>query len=339
MILRLRFFFQLILLSGLTGLLFCPDTTYSSNTTLSSDLRLSLASRAIFNATLTLDGAGFYFQMPITPDQVFLVNNGFTATTQNLLINDFVSGNLSLGTGSSVIFGTGTVINTLLDQTLTQTLQFSGNVYLRGVQNSLDLGSGAISVLANSSLTISNMNLINVVAKNLGCVDDTGSIIFQNVTLSTPSQWNFNKGSFLVKNYFEVTDGLFCYTSGMASTVDSNSTLLFSSNLNFSYDPVILSGYSVASQTNLAFTDTSSWLILDGATLYVTTTGMQLLKGSLGIIGKNSLYADSTLTPSRGLCFGDGLNANNDFRVVAFNSATSSIDVKTGFLTYQSINN
>lgn len=318
--------------------IFGADVTYSTNTVLSSDLRLSLSQRAIFDATLTLDAAGYFYQMPITPDPVLIINNGYTATLQNILIQDFSNYHLNIGSGSSIIFGNGSVVSILLDQVLTQTLNFSGNTVLTGSRNTIDLGTGAISVQPNSCLTISNLNLINVIATNLGCVDNTGSITFQNVVLSTPSSWNFNKGSFLIKSKFEVSDGIFCYTSGMSSTIATNSKLIFSNNLTFSYDPAKLSGQDVASRTNLNFTDTSSWLVLAETSLCVTTTGMHLLKGSLGIFGRNYLYSDATLTPSEGLCIGDGINLENNMNIsTSLYDPNVSIYVKKGLIVYQNV--
>ncbi len=313
------------------------DVTYSGNTTLSADLKLSSASRAIFNATMTLNGAGFFFDFPVTSDIVFIVNPSFTATLQNLFLRNFSDANVSLSSGSSLVFGDKSVVQILFDQSLTHTLNFSGNSVILGNNNILDLGVGSISVKSNSNLTISNLNLINITSLNLGCIDNTGSITFENVSLSIPSRLNWSNGSFLISRKVEVCGGVFAYTSGMSSTISSASKLIFSKNLNFSYDPIKLSGQSIASKTNLAFTDTSSWLILNKATLTVTNTGMHLLKGSLGIVGKNSLYSDATLSASQGLCLGDGINLSNNLNITSFNSTGASIDVKQGKLTYQNI--
>ncbi len=314
-----------------------PDVTYSSGTTLTSDLRLSLSQRAIFNATLTLNGGGFFYDFPITPDLVLLVNNGFTATTQNLLLRNFSTSNLSLGSGSSIIFGDKTTLQFLYDQNITQTLSFSGNSTIIGDKNTLNLTSGKISVLANANLKIFNLNLIGVTSLNFGCIDNTGSITFENVKISIPNRWHWSNGSMLIKKNMVISDGVFCYASGMGSTVDSNSKLFFSNSLNFSYDPAKLSGQGIASRTNLTFTNTTSWLIINNANLFVTTTGMQLSKGSLGIIGVNNLYSDTTTTASNGLCFGDGTILGNDMQITNFNSTSAKLNVKSGSMTYQNV--
>src|SRR5688572_25039006 len=61
------------------------DTTYSVNTTLTSDQRLHSTSRAIFSSTLTLEGSGFNFKFPSTSSATMLVDSSVTATLQNTL--------------------------------------------------------------------------------------------------------------------------------------------------------------------------------------------------------------------------------------------------------------
>ncbi len=313
------------------------DVTYSSGTTLTSDLRLSLSQRAIFNATLTLNGSGFLYDFPSTPDPVLIVNNSFTATLQNLLLRNFSTSHLSLGSGSSIIFGDKTVLQLLFDQTLTQTLNFSGSSNIIGNQNTVDLGTGKIVINAGGSLRFCNIKLKNITNLNLVCADNTASMIFENTTISIPNKWNFSTGSFSVLKNVKITDGIFCYASGMSSTIKQNSSLIFTNNLTFSYDPAKLSGQAVASKTNLTFSDTSSWLFLDNSSLFITSTGMHLCKGSLGIIGKNILYSDATLSASEGLCFGDGTSITNDLNVTNFNSPSASLDIKRGSATYQNV--
>ncbi len=327
-----------ILFFSTINFLQAPDVTYSSGTTLTSDLRLSLSQRAIFNATLTLNGAGFFYDFPITSDLVLLVNNGFTATLQNLLLRNFSTSNLSLGTGSNIIFGDKTVLQILFDQALTQTLKFSGNSIISGKENIIDMGTGVISVQSNSNLKIQNLNFINLTNLNFGCVDNSGSITFENVSLSIPTRLNWANGSFLVSRRMEILGGgVFGYTSGMSSTIDNNSKLILSSNVTFSYDPVKLSGQAVAGSTNLNFTSTSSWLYLAGCNLFVTSTGLSLRKGSLTVENRNLLFSDATISASQGLCFGDGININNDFQISDFNALSNNITVSSGIMTYQNI--
>jgi hypothetical protein len=314
------------------------DVTYSTDTTLNASLRLQGQSSFVtFNGNLTLNGAGYWCIMPNPSGQtmgVFIVNAGFTVTCINILFKEFWDANLNLGTGSSIIFGDNTIIQIHTDQTLTNTYNFAGTSILQGERNRINMGTGRILVNPGSNLTIANVTLNNVSATNLGCADNTGSIKFENVNIST-NTWNWNNGSFAVSNNVEIMDGTFVYTSAMSSTILANSQLRFSNNLTFSYDPVILSGQTKANPLNLTFTNTSSWLSLNSCSLYITTTGMQLLKGSLEVIGKNNLYSDATPTTGLGLIFGDGITYANDFRIQNFNSYLSSIDIKKGVLIYK----
>ena len=314
------------------------DITFSSNTTLTQDLRLSASQRALITANATIDGAGYFGQCPITKDQVIVVSAGVAATLQNLLLRDFANTHLSLGSGSSIIFGNNTTVQTLVDQVLTNTLNFAGNSTLMGVRNVIDLaGGGSVIVKPGGCLTIANVSLVNVASSNLYCVDNTGSIKFENVTISIPNTWAWSHGSFSIAKNVELFDGIFVYASGLTSTVSANSRLILSNNLTFSYDPAILSGQSVASKLGLVFTNTTSWLVLNGCNLYVTNTGMQLLKGSLEVIGQNNLYSDALASASQGLLLGDGSIYANDFIAKKFNANLAGITVRKGLLTYQNV--
>jgi hypothetical protein len=335
--LLLIFYFTALITS-----LAAPDTTYSTTTTIAADKYLSSSNRIIFNtSSIFFRAAGFSLQCPITPDPVIIVNAGITCTFQSMLIRDFNDAHLSFGnSSSSIIFNGSVTFHTILDQTLTHTLKLSGTTnFFIGNNNRIDMGTGCIAVQAGGSLTIANVNLVNVTATNLGCVDDTGSITFSNVSISTPGSWNWKFGSFAIDGNMEITDGIFAYTSSITSSILSNSKLRLSNNVTFSYAPKVLSGQTKASPLNLTFTDASSWLSLNGCSLCVTRTGLQLLKGSLEIIGKNYLYSDALTTTMPGLILGDGTDPDNDFQVKKFNANLSNINVKKGFLTYQNAGN
>ncbi len=114
----------------------------------------------------------------------------------------------------------------------------------------------------------------------------TGAIRFQNK----------------VKMHGECT---FAYQTSQTSTLAVESQLKLDQGFTFSYDPII-----VDSQDLLEFTNKTSVLILNGATLHATTTGMNLTKGKLRVQGESSLASETKLFDDEseydtGISFGD----------------------------------
>jgi hypothetical protein len=315
--------------------LFAADVTYSTTTALTDDLRLSAATRALFTATATLDGDGFTVKLPLTPDPVIVISPGFTATTQDLFLKSLSPSHITLGAGSSIVFGTGTLIQMLKDEALNDTWKFSGTSTLRGNHSSLDLSSGGtLEVQAGGSLTLSNLTILGVDATNISCADNDTTITFDNVKLVISDTFNFDTGAFLIKGETSVIGGgTFSYESAYASTIASNSTFWLSQNVTFAYDPVALTEPATPSQLNLTFADATSRLKLDGTTLNITDKGMQLLSGTLEVSKENIINSDALPTNyNDGLIFGNQTYAN-DLNVEM--NPGARLLINSGVLNYQ----
>lgn len=310
--------------------IYTSDVIYSSNTSLSNDLRLSLSQRAIFNGSLTLDGAGYFYDFPCTPDPVVIINDGFQTTFENILLRNLSDVHINLGVNSGIIFGNNSVVQFLTDQALTHIYNFSGNATIVGNSNTLDLTNGQIYVGANSCLTISNLSLthywdsVNGHSK-LQCVDNTGSIKFENVLLLS-EQLMWTMGSFVVSRALEISGGALIYSSEMGSTIDDCSKLILANSTLW---------YASTNATNLTFTNTSSWLALDYSFI-ILSVDLFLRKGSLALNGYNFLFPFNSLT--NGIYIGDGVSANNNMVVKNFSSQISQIMMgDDSFIIYQNV--
>ncbi len=314
--------------------IFC-DVTYSTNTTLSTDVRLALSNLANFTATLTLDGAGFYFILPPKNDQVLIVSNSVTATLTNILLQNFSPSHISLGSGSSIVFGSGSYLSLLKNEALTSTLKLSGSCVLDGCSKMISLGSGGvIEAQAGSNITIRDLTIYDVNGTNVRCADNTASITFDNVKIINRNSWYFANGSFSVKNNLNFAGGgKFVYQSAYASTINDNSTLFLSDAMTFSYDPSKGSSQAVAGQQNLVFTNSSSKMICDGVTLKITNTGMRLTKGTIQFDRKNLIYSDANLTDTaHALILGDGVFLNDPQIILG---PDSRISLESGVIQYE----
>lgn len=204
---------------------------------------------------------------------------------------------------------------------------FSGVCKINGNGNSLNLGNeGQITVDSNSTIYFENVSLKNV-ASGLSCVDNSAKIVFRKVTINLLGDWAFENGSILFSSdVFIQGSKKFIYQSSKTSTIDSNSVLYFSNNSSFDYNP------SVLNKNLLNFKDNSSYLYFDNASLFVTTTGLALTKGTL-LLDNNVTFSILGNSLSEGLFLGDG-NFENDINVNFLASCNLNI---YGSVSYENV--
>ena len=146
------------------------DTTYSVNSSLVADERLSSSgTAATFSATVTLDGAKYIWTLPpVSTTPVITVQNGFTATLTNILLQYLLPSHISLGAGSNIVFGDGSIIYLGDSDSLNYTWGFSGTSALDGRAKTLTLGSnGVIEAQSGATLTLKDLTIYDVNATNL----------------------------------------------------------------------------------------------------------------------------------------------------------------------------
>lgn len=210
---------------------------------------------------------------------------------------------------------TFTVSNVVIYLNSNVTLQRSGircrgNVSIVGQGNSLSLGStSTIIVDSGASLLLSDIAITGVSDFQIQCLDDVGTITYDNVSLVLDGNYTFTRGKFEVRNNLSVSGAYtFAYQSSQQSTINSKSEIFFDSGVTFSYAPPI------ASRDLLKMVDSSSQLTLNSATLYSTTTGLRLTKGTIMIDGLSNLSSDATVD-AQAISLGDGVSAANNVTI------------------------
>ncbi len=161
---------------------------------------------------------------------------------------------------------------------LYSTLQFAQGCKICGKHGKvLTLNNGsALVVRPNSQLIIEDITIRNVGRTNLRCLMDNGSIVLRNVILESSANYTFSRGSILFDQDVIFTGTTtFAYTTGVGSTINSLSTLMFDHDTTLSYAPRRANG------SLLSMTDQTSCLYLSGCTLFSTYTGLQLQTGTL----------------------------------------------------------
>lgn len=308
---------HLLLLSSLIVFTFIniilpADVTYSTNTTLTNDLRLYLTQRAVFNATLTLDGAGFFYQFPINSDQVLVVNNGFTATVNNLLLNDFNTTNLSIGTGSTLAIGDNSYISLKKDITINPSdpsITCTGNCEINGNGATLTVNKSQGLTINGSSktLTLKNMRLVTSLSDAIKCLASTCKIKLQNVTWTITNNFAFSAGSCDVSGTVNINADLGAtanpvtflnweWSSPGTMTVTNSSELVLGFGVNFKYnaDPTGAANFN-ATKRKFVLNQFGSKLTFNGASLESTATGLALDQGIINVYDE-VIFKPSTST-------------------------------------------
>ncbi len=219
------------------------------------------------------------------------------------------------------------VFNSDID--LTGTLIFQGDCYFQGNGNILDLlYSGTILVDKNSRVTFKNIDFSGLYNTNICCFDDSSRIIFDDVAMHFDHDYSFTVGSFIVKNNFDVVGtATFFYQSGLTSTIDSASHFHVSNGAHL----MLGRKNSFYDRDPLYFASTiDSELVLDNATLTITSSGTQLARGKFVADHDVTIDMQTTCTTG-GLVLGDGTVAND---MICEWNAGAVVHVPRGHLVY-----
>jgi len=175
-------------------------------------------------------------------------------------------------------------------------IHFSGNCIINGRGNALNfVNNGNVVIRPASTLTLEDVNFRNLGSSNLMCLTDDGVLVVKNSILTLARDYTFSRGSILFTQdvAFSGTNR-FVYSTGLTSTIDTDSLLYFGYGTTFSYAP------RKASKSLLAMTDPTSILYLDGSSLFSTRTGLQLSVGTL-ILDDNVTLSSGAHFPAEGI--------------------------------------
>lgn len=209
-------------------------------------------------------------------------------------------------------------------------LTFTGNSVIEGNGYTLDFSTtGGIRLAANASLALNNVTLLNVDGSNIQCADNTGTFTLNNVTLILSNDYTFSLGKFVVRGECDVTGThVFAYRSSQTTVIQPNATWFFDFGTTLSYAPL------TASKNLIAMSDATSTLHFYTTTLAVTTTGLQLTKGTFVIEG-NCPVVSPAKNVNQAIIFGDGVSASNDLHVQTLPG--SGLNIMSGFLVNNNV--
>ncbi len=237
-------------------------------------------------------------------------------------------GRLKLGnvdqewTGDIYWDGDGGCIGLHSKITLSGTWTVSGNCTIIGNDNTLDLSNGNIVIDKDSSLTLRDIRLEGISGNNIRCLDNTSSIVINNLDWLQDSDYSFTVGSisFEADNYFDGSYS-FSYESAQTITINKNAGWMIRDSMRF----FIGRNNSVEP---LYFEDDTAMIKFSGCTFAINNNGMNLTRGIIGVNRDVVMEVNST-SSLNGLTLGDG-TADGDITIQFF--PASSLNFSGGDL-------
>jgi hypothetical protein len=298
--------------------------------TLSYDIYLSADHQFFGHVSDVCDGAGHVINFAKNSSIMMTIDPGMTVTFENIRLKGYADKKISLGIGSDIYFGNNCEIE-LDDATLIEKVwKCLGNVkvYGNGHQLSIFDDSTGIVVGPASQVLFSHLTLSGIEAARVRCMSNECSLIFNDVDLVLSNDYTFTVGSMRFQRDVIWTSTMqWRYESPMSSTIDSYGTLIFDKRFVWKYYPSISTNYA------FIFTDSSSVWKLNGNDIFISATGLQLIRGTMIIDDANSFYCDGS-TLSEALIIGNGVAAD-DFSIEVLPAAEFTLE--TGILDYQNM--
>jgi len=208
---------------------------------------------------------------------------------------------------------------------------FKGTCVLNGGGNVFTFGaSGSLAVASGGSLLIEEAIIRGIKADDIGCAANDAVITLRDVVWNQDSAYTFSTGAMrFQKDIFMTGEAIFAYSSSQTSTLLVKSELELDAGFTFSYDP------GSASKTLFEMVDETSKLTLNGATLHVTVTGMQLTKGKLRVLRDSFIFSETQGAVDEGVTFGNDASAS-DLKCDIFSGVT--LWLNQGSLNYRNVN-
>jgi hypothetical protein len=263
--------------------------------------------------------------------QLFLDTDLSLNNPSELVTPGFIRGNDHILDLCESITGLPSSSDTILDNTklfinsdinLSGTLRIRGDCVINGRGHCLVLdGDGCILIDNNASLRLKNIEVDGISGYNIRCLNDSGSLIMDEVRWVQDDDYTFSQGSIRIHNEVDVTGRYrFTYSSGLTSTVASDSTWFFSDLAQVSFGRK----NGIFDREPLFCEDASSVLRLEHCTLIITASGMQFTRGTFLCDREVILDIESTST-SNGFILGNGI-AEDDATFKLFPSAVLKLN-------------
>ncbi len=230
-----------------------------------------------------------------SPNGLYLAAGG-DANTLNIYAYRTAAQDCVTFTNVNLIFNQ----NVLWDQECTH---FSGVCKIVGNGHCLDMADTcSIIVDAGSSLLFDNVDLDHVNSDKIQMVDSLCTISLRAAGFLLDGNYTMTQGKFVVLNNFTINGNgyTFVYGTDQASLITDEGSWIWDNNLTFSYAP------RVPSRDLIQFENSSAHLVLNGATLFTSHTGLRLQTGHM-IFSRSSGFYNEALVEAEAISFANSL--------------------------------
>jgi len=260
------------------------DITVSSYTLQRNEMLTTVRPMQIVgdDSVCTIDGQGFSLLFAFSNSPVLRVAAGRKLVLQNVVLQDFQSAHVFLGTGASLEFGDNVAVKFSRDFRLSSTISISGKTVIDCGGNKIIFDPGCGFVLGNSGvLELRNGHLENLKgAQDMFVANTASKVVLQDMMCTLSGDFTFSQGCLEVGGWctFLTHQHVFKYNSRAPLVIKSHATLSFEEGSQFFLDvPLAKSG--------LLFADKSSCLRLASTSLSVGRKGLVFDQGLLQVEG------------------------------------------------------
>ena len=263
-----------------------------------------------FNYDFTVNGSSNYYRFTETHQPIMLISDGVHAVYENMLFSQFAAEYLSLGVDSTLIFGDNTTLELFRNEELNYTWTFQGHAVIRGGGSILTLGPKGAIVLQgkDSTLSIQDLTFKGLSESKIRCLDDSDKVIFEDVTWIQDNTFTFSVGAIsLLGDMTIFGPQIFSYSSWRPLSILSDATLFLMRGATLYFAPLLGGG----GRDRVQFTDSSSIVTMENATLSAPAPGLILSKGTLNLFQSNNFVNDGGVNSRNGIVFDKSLTVND----------------------------
>lgn len=300
------------------------------------------------NTDLSFELQGFVGGAIELNNGTLILNNNLSMGTDSILSG---SGTINLNdkalhlpfidfdwTSTIAFIGSNASVDLHSQVSLKSTVTISGTVILDGNGNVFDISdAGNLYVSEESTLILKDLYIKGLSDDMIICAADSSQIIVDNSFINLVSDCTFSKGSLLFRNNVNIVGShIFTYESSQTSTIDSNSRVHITDDVQF-----VIGKHPISKAESLYFVDKTSVLNIDNGFLQVTNQGAHLYNGL--IICDNDVAMEILGTSTEfGLELGNGevddttqiiLNAGTTLRTLG-GSVVYNIGNPHGFVSH-----
>ncbi len=274
---------------------------------LSPIAQLTWSNLGLLNSSITFNGGTLLLGSDlILKEGATLVGSG-TISLQNKSVQFPI---VATTQSSNLIFtGNGDIVLNA-NMTLNANLTFNNVCTIKGNGHTLNIQNGHLIVNPNAHLILQNVVLDGVHDTVLTCSDSSGVITFDKTKIIQTGSSSISYGALRWMNSNKIEGAYtFAYQSTMTSTLLADSKLNLEPGVIFNFDPPLFDGCNKL----LEFIDESSQLVLNGASLLSTTSGIELVKGTLMVKRTSFIGSDSVIDfyQKHGVSLGNGIDDMN----------------------------